>query len=155
MSAPRTHSFEARARRRNRGIAERNAKVRAANPLFDQAGILDQVVQLDERQWNALAIAYDDLARGIASYERTIAAERRHQREYAIYYQMLCEAIHEENAEEVVADYHERWRNHRAMQQWEYRLNYLNNYIAAYLKRTPLDIFDEAKQRYQAQWSDQ
>jgi len=145
--ATRTISFEARAKRRNAAIAERNQKKLDANPLFEHAGIIDQVVQLDQRQWDALSIAYDDLARGIDSYERAIAHERENRRKYAVYCQMLDEAIGPENTEEVVADYEERWRDHVAMQQWEYKLNYLCRYLAAYLKRSPLEIFQEAQQR--------
>lgn len=155
MKSPRSQSFEARARRRNAAIAERNQKKRDANPLFDQAGLLNQVVQLDERQWTALSIAYDDLARGIDSYERWLAHERDNRRRYGIYRQMLDEAIGAENTEEVVADYEERWRGHAAMQQWEYRLDYLCRYLATYLKRTPLDVYNEAQQRYDTQWSTQ
>lgn len=149
MSAPRTHSFEARAKRRNAAIADRNQKLREANPLFDQAGLLEQVVQLDERHWSALSIAYDDLARGIASYERHMRHEREHQAQFAIYRLMLDEAIGAENTEEVLADYAERWRNHASMQQWEYRLDYLCRYLASYLKCTPLAIFEEAHRRLQ------
>lgn len=143
-------SFEARARRRNTEIHRRNQKKIDANPLFDQAGILDQVVTLDKRRWDALSVAYNEIEIGIRTYEEHIAEERRHQLEYDAYWQMLCEAIGEENAEEVVADYAERWRNHTSMQQWCYRLDYLCTYLSRYLKRTPLDIFQEVRDRIAA-----
>lgn len=140
-------SFEARASRRNRAADQRNQKKRDGNPLFDQAGILDQVVRLEAPNWTALSVAYDILARDIASYERAVAEERRNRQKYAVYRQMLCEAIGEENVEEVEADYTERWRGHRAMEQWGYRLNYLNNYLARYAGRAPLDVYEEAQRR--------
>jgi hypothetical protein len=143
----RHQSFESRAKRRNTAIATRNQKQRDANPLFEHAGILDQVVQLDQRQWDALSLAYDELARGIASYERWLCEEREERQRYAIYRQMLCEAIGEENVEEVVADYDLRWQGHPAMQQWCYKLDFLCRYLATYLKRTPLDVYEEACRR--------
>jgi hypothetical protein len=148
----RSQSFKARARRRNTAIAERNQKKRDANPLFEAAGILHQVVQLDERQWTALSVAYGEIEIGIATYERELEAERNNRRRYAIYRQMLCEAIGEENVEEVEADYDQRWSKGHSMQQWSYRLSHLNKYLATYLKRTPLDIFNEVQQRYQVLW---
>lgn len=144
---PRRQSFEARASRRNAAIAERNRKKIEANPLFEHAGILDQVVQLDQRHWDALSVAYHEIEIGIRTYEREVAEQRQNQRRYDTYRQMLCEAIGEENVEEVEADYNQRWPKGHSMQQWAYRLNYLNNYLAHYLKRTPLDVFDEASRR--------
>lgn len=153
MTPPCSQSFDARARRRNAAIAERNQKQRDANPLFDAAGILDQVVRLDERQWTALSVAYGEIEIGIRTYERELDAESNYRRRYAIYRQMLCEAIGDENVEEVEADYDQRWPKGHSMQQREYRLNYLNRYLATYLQRTPLDVFEEAQQRYHTQWS--
>ncbi len=147
MNRPRRQSFEARAGRRNKAIEQRNARKRAQNPLFDHAGILGQVVTLQEPNWTALSVAYGEIAIGIATYERAIEEERRNQLRYATYRHMLAEAIGEENVEEVEADYAQRWPEGHSMRQWCYRLNYLNNYLARYLKRTPLDIFEEANAR--------
>lgn len=140
-------SFEARAARRNRAIAERNQKRRERNPLFDQAGIIDQVAPLDERQWDALALAYDEIGRGVEHYERALAREAENQARYATYRHMLCLAIGEENVEEVEADDYERWHTHNVMWGWHYRLDRMCRYLATYLNRTPLDIFNEAQQR--------
>jgi hypothetical protein len=52
--------------------------------------------------------------------------------------------------EEVIADYAERWRGHAAMQQWEYRLDYLDNYIARYTGRTSNDVYAEMERRMEA-----
>lgn len=144
---PRRQSFEARAGRRNKAIEARNQKIRDQNPLFEYAGMLEQVAELDTRQWDALSLAYDDLARGIAAYERAIASEGEHARRYMVYFEMLAEAIGLENAEEVEADYRERWRGHASMSQPEYRLNYLNNYLARYLGCTSGQVFEEARHR--------
>jgi intergrase/recombinase len=98
-------------------------------------------------------VVYGEIEIGIRTYEEEIERERVYRRRYAIYRQMLREAIGEENVEEVEADYDQRWPKGHSMQQREYRLNYLNRYLATYLKRTPLDVFDEAQQRYQTCWS--
>lgn len=143
----RSQSFEARAKRRNTEIAKRNQKKADANPLFAAAGILEQVVQLDQRHWDALSVAYGEIGIGIKTYEDQIAWERRSATKHAMYCQMLTEAIGAENVEEVLADYDQRWPKSHPMQQWEYRNNYLNNYLARYTNRTPLDIFEEANQR--------
>ena len=143
----RHQSFEARAARRNRAIAERNQKVRDANPLFDQAGMLDQVAPLNDRQWDALALAYDEIGRGVAHYQRALAREAENQARYATYRHMLCLAIGEENVEEVEADDYERWHTHPAMWDWGFRLDRMCRYLATYLNRTPLDIYNEAQQR--------
>lgn len=150
MPRPGSQSFAARAKRRNAAIAARNQKLIDANPLFHQAGVLDQVVTLDQRHWDALSVAYGEIEIGIKIYEDQIAWEQRSARKYAMYCQMLAEAIGAENVEEVLADYDQRWPRGHSMQQWEYRLNYLNTYLARYTKRTPTAIFEEAQQRLAA-----
>lgn len=147
MTQPRSQSFEARAKRRNTEIAKRNQKKIDANPLFAAAGILEQVVQLDQRHWDALSVAYGEIEIGIKTYEDQIAWERRSAKKHAVYCQMLTEAIGAENVEEVLADYDQRWPKGHSMQQWEYRINHLNNYLARYTKRTPIAIFEEAQRR--------
>lgn len=143
----RTHSFARRAAQRNRAIAQRNQRIRDALPLFDHAGIVDQVATLDPRQWDALRVAYDDIERGMQQYLWWRDRERDEQRRYAIYIQMLDELIGADNREEVLADYAERWRDHTSMQQMSYRINALNTSLARLTGRTPLDIFYEAQQR--------
>lgn len=150
MTPPRRISADASARLRNRAIVKRNAKKAAANPLFEAAGILDQVVPLEAPNWDRLRVIYFDLARDIASYEWWLERERRHRRQWAVYVQMLDEAIGAENREEVLADYDQRYPKGHSMQQWEYRLSYLNTYLARYLKRTPLEVFHEAQARMEA-----
>lgn len=139
------HSTQAKANRRNSNATKRNQKQAERNPLFAQAGILDQVVKLSKCDWTALEVTYHDLARDIEAYERRLAQEKRNKARYEAYKQILSDAIGPDNFDEVEADYNQRWHTGHPMQQWEYRLNYLNNYIATFTKRAPLDIWEQAK----------
>ena len=122
-------SPEAKAKQRNR-----NAAARA--PLFAWAGMVPEVT--------ALQVVYDDLARAIERYEWNLRVERGERAQLATYIAMLDEYIGEENREEVIADMLSRGSY---IQRRQYQLNYLNNYLAIYLKRTPLAIHEEAKRR--------
>lgn len=122
-------SPEAKAKQRNR-----NAAARA--PLFAWAGMVPEVT--------ALQVVYDDLGRAVALYEWYVEKERRERKQLAAYIAMLDAYIGEENREEVIADMLSRGSY---IQGLVYQLNHLNNYLATYLKRTPLAIYEEAKRR--------
>ena len=119
-------------------------RIKAALPLFDHAGILDQVADI---AYDARRIVDEDFARAIGSDLFWQDKARYEQRQYAMYIAFLDEVIGQENREEIEADYAERWRDHSSMRQMVYRISYLNTYLANYLKRTPLEIFEEAKRR--------
>ena len=124
-----THSFERRAATRNRTQAARA-------PLFAWAGLLED--------WTPLRVAYDELARGIASYEWQLERAHTNATQFATLVQMLDEAITAENREEVVADMMSRWYLAGYIVR---QIDYLCTYLARYLNRTPLDIWEEVERR--------
>lgn len=122
-------SPEAKARRRNSNAAKRA-------PLFAWAGLISEVT--------AQQVVYDDLARAIASYEQALDRERRDNAQYAVYVAMLDEAIGVENREEVIADMLSRGNYIRNR---TYQIDFLCRYLAAYLKRSPLEVWEAARKR--------
>lgn len=146
----RRQSFMARATRRNREIAARNARVVASLPLFAHAGLLDQVAQLDERHWDALAVAYNDIEVGMLTYLREREQEREHERQYAAYCAMLDEAVGVAQREQIEAAYAARWSASYArssMMSWPYRLQHLCTCLSQHTGRTPVEVFEEARRR--------
>jgi hypothetical protein len=125
------HSPERRAAQRNRNLVARA-------PLFAWAGLIDE--------WSAEKVIYHDLARAIDSYEKAIAWDRYLIACYTAYIAMLDAAITAENREEVVADMLSR--PHLACDLLR-QCDYLNSYLATYLNRTPVDIFNEARRNTQ------
>jgi hypothetical protein len=124
-----THSFERRA-------ANRNRKQAARAPLFAWAGLLED--------WTPQQVAYDELARGIASYERAVNWDRQNVTQLATLVQMLDEAISAENREEVVADMMSRsYLAGYIVRQ----IDHLCAYLARYQKRLPLDVYNELVRR--------
>ena len=136
-----TRSPAARATQRNN-----NAVARA--PLLAYAGLLEAAGM--KADWDARQVVDSDFASALAADERRRVEEQQNRRAYAAYCLMLDEAIGEENREEVLADYNERWAGHEAMQQWGYRLDYLCRYLARYLNTTPLAVHYEARRRARA-----
>lgn len=114
----------------------RNANANARAPLFAWAGLVPQVT--------ATQVEYDDLARAIASYEKEVAWDRYQWAKLNAYVAMLDAAIGAENREEVLADMLSRGAY---IKRTEYQLEYLCRYLATYLKRPPLEIYEEAEKR--------
>lgn len=138
----RSQSLETRAKRRNADTERRNKQKREQNPLFESAGILDQVVTLESPAWDANRIAYDDIERGMRLYEQRLVSQQRQQAYQGELMNLLAFLIRWENVEEVVADYDQRWPQGHPMQQHEYRAGHFLKYISRYINIHPLALFD-------------
>lgn len=144
---PRRQTPEAKARRRNKAIASRNAKIKASLPLLDFGGVVEEVAPLNHHEWTAQTVADDEIARGFATDQWYLDKDRDSLRRYTILIEMLDEAITAENREEVLADYAERYRTNDSMLQLFRWISYLNNYLADYLNVPRLVIFEETNRR--------